>query len=90
MTEVHNHINAFNPTEINPASRTSGVVRFMRPDGWAPKPYGTRSDNFGPRFGFVWRPFHSDKTVVRGSRGNASSWTFAVGYSTLSIAPRGC
>lgn len=65
MTDVRDHMNGFDPTEINPVSGTPGVVKFMGLDGWPTEPYGTRWDNFGPRFGFAWRPFHSDKTVVR-------------------------
>ncbi|HTV56500.1 MAG TPA: hypothetical protein VMI06_16510, partial [Terriglobia bacterium] len=69
MVDVNDRMNGFDPTEVNPVSGTLGVVKFMGLDGWPTDPYSTRWDNFGPRFGFAWRPFHSSSTVVRGGYG---------------------
>jgi hypothetical protein len=62
-------MNGFDPLAINPVSGTPGVVRFAGVDGWAVSPYPTDWNNFGPRFGFAWRPPAQKNTVVRGGFG---------------------
>ena len=69
MTDRNHRMNSFDPTAINPVSGTPGVVRFSGIDGWPVQPYATDWNNFGPRFGFAWKPFGSEKTVVRGGFG---------------------
>jgi hypothetical protein len=51
--------NAIAPTPILTAAE-AGIPRTLR--------YTNRTD-FGPRLGFAWRPYGSDKTVVRGGWG---------------------
>jgi hypothetical protein len=51
--------NAIAPTPILTAAEV-GIPRTLR--------YTNRTD-FGPRLGFAWRPYGSDKTVVRGGWG---------------------
>lgn len=63
----NNELSGFDPNGLNPVSGTRGVVTFT------PFPeIGTRAfqydlNNFGPRFGFAWRP--RDSWVVRGGYG---------------------
>ena len=69
ITDRDNRMNSFDPTAINPVSGTPGVVKFVGQDGWPSQPYATDWNNFGPRFGFAWRPFGRQRTVIRGGVG---------------------
>jgi hypothetical protein len=67
--DQNNRMNSFNSSAINPVSGTPGVVTFLGVNGTPTTPYSTRRKSFGPRFGFAWKVFGSDKTVVRGGYG---------------------
>ncbi|MBI3694196.1 MAG: carboxypeptidase regulatory-like domain-containing protein, partial [Acidobacteria bacterium] len=69
IVDVNNRMNGFDPAQINPVSGTPGVVKFMGLDGFRTSPYSTDWNNFGPRFGFAWKPLGSTHTVVRGGFG---------------------
>jgi len=69
IRDRNNRMNGFDATRINPVSGTPGVVRFVGVDGFRLSPYDTDLNNFGPRFGFAWKPFGSKNTVVRGGFG---------------------
>ncbi|MPZ16886.1 MAG: hypothetical protein GEV06_03050 [Luteitalea sp.] len=69
IKDKNQRMNSFDPEAINPVSGTPGVVRFAGVDGWSDLPYETDWNNFGPRFGFAWRPFGLEGTVVRGGAG---------------------
>jgi hypothetical protein len=69
MIDVNNRMNGFNPKAINPVSNTPGVVTFMGLNGVPSNPWGYDWKNFGPRFGFAWKPDFMSKLVVRGGYG---------------------
>ncbi len=62
-------MNGFDTTAINPVSGTPGVVKFLGVDGYRTTPFDADWNNFGPRFGFAWKPLRSSRTVLRGGFG---------------------
>jgi hypothetical protein len=79
MSDSNNVFNGFDPSAINPVSGTPGVVKFMGVNGYRTTAYNGDYNNFGPRFGFAWKPFNSEKTVVRGGFGIFYSHPFDAG-----------
>lgn len=69
VRDLNNRLNGFDQTQINPVSGTPGVVKFAGVDGYRTQMYEPDWNNFGPRFGFAWRPFGVKKTVLRGGFG---------------------
>jgi hypothetical protein len=90
IVDVRNRMNGFDTHEINPVSGTPGVVKFMGLNGFRTTPYDFAKKNFGPRFGFAWKPLGSGKLVVRGGYGiffahpfdSGQPNTAALGFST--------
>jgi hypothetical protein len=80
MGDANNRGNSFDTTQINPVSGTPGVVKFLGVNGWREKRlYSPDWNNFGPRFGFAWKPFGSGKAVLRGGYGISFSHPFDAG-----------
>jgi hypothetical protein len=69
VMDKNNRTNSFDRYQINPVSGTPGVVKFTGLNGWQTEPYYYDWNNFGPRFGFSWKPLSSDTWVVRGGYG---------------------
>ncbi len=67
--DVNNRQNSFDTAAINPVSATPGVVTFAGLNGLGAKVYRSDYNNFGPRFGFAWRPRQDRNLVVRGGYG---------------------
>ncbi len=66
MRDTQNMMNGFDLNKINPVSGTPGVVQFMGLNGYRTSPWNGDWNNFGPRFGFAYRPAFSQKLVFRG------------------------
>lgn len=79
MTDANQRMNSFDSHQINPVSGTPGVVKFVGLNGFPDKPYKTDLNNFGPRFGFAWKPFSAGRTVVRGGYGISFAHPFDSG-----------
>jgi Carboxypeptidase regulatory-like domain len=82
MRDEHNRMNSFDPSQINPVSGTPGVVTFLGVNGYPTSPYPLDWNNFGPRFGFAWKAFGSDRTVLRGGFGIFFAHPFDAGVPT--------
>jgi hypothetical protein len=80
MSDRNNRGNSFDTTQINPVSGTPGVVKFLGVNGFRNTSlYNTDWNNFGPRFGFAWKPGGSTKSVIRGAYGVAYAHPFDAG-----------
>lgn len=79
IMDKNNRMNSFDLHAINPVSGTPGVVKFAGVGGWRRSPYDTDWNNLGPRFGFAWKPFGSQRWVVRGGYGVFYEHPFAHG-----------
>ncbi len=79
MRDVNNRFNGFDLNQINPVSGTPGVVKFLGANGYRSTPWNTDWNNFGPRFGFAWRPKFSSSLVVRGGYAVQFSHPFDTG-----------
>lgn len=82
MKDRADRMNGFDATRLNPVSGTPGVVRFMGIDGFRTTPYDTDWNNFGPRVGIAWKPFGSQKTVIRSGFGIFFAHPFDTGAPT--------
>ncbi|MBI4469097.1 MAG: TonB-dependent receptor [Acidobacteria bacterium] len=80
VSEVANRMNNFDPGAPHPLAGqvvdgqlipegTRGVVTFPGRNGHGKYLVVWDLNNFAPRFGLAWRPFHRDRTVIRAGFG---------------------
>jgi len=69
LRDANRRMNGFDTTTLNPVSGTPGVVKFLGVDGYRTTPFNADWNNFGPRFGFAWKPMRRSRTVLRGGFG---------------------
>jgi hypothetical protein len=74
--EVANRMANWDPTIVNPAAGTSGIpagqlgaMVFAGRGGRGRALVNADKNNFGPRFGFAYRPLGTNNTVIRGGFG---------------------
>lgn len=67
--DANDRVNGFDASKINPVSATPGIVTFANRDGYSRSLYNGDYNNLMPRFGFAWKPFGWQRTVVRGGFG---------------------
>lgn len=79
MIDINNRMNGFDLNQINPVSGTPGVVKFMGENGFRTSPWDNDWNNFGPRFGFAWKPEFISKLVLRGGYAVQFSHPFDAG-----------
>ncbi len=82
MLDTQNKMNGFDLNQINPVSKTPGVVKFMGLNGFRTSPWNGDWNNFGPRFGFAYRPAFSSKLVLRGGYAVQFAHPFDAGNPT--------
>jgi len=90
---------SFAMDRIHPVAGVPGVIRFAGVDGEPRRIHATDLNNFGPRFGFAWRPLQDSSTVLRGGFGlffgqpNDFGWEVTTGnhlgfwVETLYVSP---
>lgn len=66
--EGFNRRSSFDPNALNPVSGTRGDVVWQDVNKLGKYAHSFDRNNFGPRFGFAWRPL-GDRTVLRGGYG---------------------
>ncbi|MCW5964090.1 MAG: TonB-dependent receptor [Bryobacterales bacterium] len=67
--DANDRQSGFDRATINPVSGTPGVLTFAALDGMGRNIYAGDYNNFTPRIGIAWKPFGSEKTVIRSSFG---------------------
>jgi outer membrane receptor protein involved in Fe transport len=67
-SERDNRQTGFDATAINPISGTPGIITYAGRDGVSVYAHDLDKNNFGPRFGFAFRPY-GDRLVLRGGYG---------------------